>query len=330
MLCNVCFQMSQAVLEGQARYGDHHRTLVSLLDAAEAGCYICKFTRQRLLEFDKRDNCRVDKFKFLYSELGGALHVLLQMNMFYGQRESNKCLGFWAAPTRGFATTEGEKIRRRQGCIPQAEGVIKIREWMDLCLGEHKGTRYGKNAATQPSSYPSRLLELGPSSFRVLQTAVDRPRGPYTTLSYCWVPNPAFLRLTAWNLEELVAGVSTSQLPLAFREAIAVIQALSFRYLWIESLCIIQSGPGSVEEWETESARKHQTYSDSILTLALSCVASPYQSIFNQARTGKTAMPPFEIKAEGGHENPAASALTVVPIYYFVHSLYEQPLGYRA
>lgn len=330
MLCNVCSQMSQAVLSRQLVWGDHHRTLVSLLDAAEAGCYICEFTRQRLLEFDNRDNCRVDKFTFRQYKYGASSQVLLDMEVFFGQEESRECLCFWAAPTRGFATTEGEKIRKREGCIPQAEGVIKIGEWMDLCLREHKGTRCRKNAATQPSSYPSRLLELGPSSFRVLRTAVDRPRGPYTTLSYCWGPNPEFLRLTAWNLKELEAGVSTSQLPIAFREAISVIQALSFRYFWIDSLCIIQSGPGSVEDWETESARMHQIYSDSALTLALTCVASPYQSIFNQARTRKTAMPPFEIKADSGQPDPVAGALTIMSQDYFVHSLYEQPLGYRA
>lgn len=237
---------------------------------------------------------------------------------------------FFAAPTQGFATAEGEKIRRREGCIPEAGAVIKIKEWMDLCLRDHKGTRCGKNAATQPSSYPSRLLELGPSSFRVLRTAVDRPRGPYATLSYCWGPNPAFLCLTAWNEKELETGASISRLPLAFREAISVIQGLSLRYIWIDCLCIIQSGPGSAEDWGTESSRMHQIYADSILTLALTCVDSPSESILQQAHTRKTAMPPFEIKAYSGHGDPVAKALAIVPGDYFVHALYELPLSHRA
>lgn len=329
MLCNVCIRMSQAVLGRQSEGGDHHQTLVSLLDAAEAGCYICEFTRQRLLEHDKRDNCQVDQFRFRQHDMGAATSVLIDMELWYGRKRDHEYICFLAAPTRGFATMEGEKIRRRKGCIPEAEAVMKIKEWMGLCLRDHEGARCGRNT-TQPSSYPSRLLELGSSSFRVLRTAVDKPRGPYATLSYCWGPNPAFLRLTAWNEKELEAGVSTSRLPLAFREAISVVQALSFRYLWIDSLCIIQSGPGSVGDWETESASMHQIYADSILTLALTCVASPFESFLNQPRTRKTAAPPFEIKVDSDHRDPVADALTIVSLDYFVHTLYQQPLSCRA
>lgn len=303
--------------------------MVSLLDAAEAGCFICGFARQRLLEFDKRDNCKVENFKFRQYKIGAATQVLLDMELIYGEEKGTECIGFWAAPTRGFDTTDGENIRSRKGCISEAEAVMKIEKWMGLCLRDHEGPRCGKNA-TQPSSYPSRLLELGPTSFRVLRTAVHKPRGPYATLSYCWGPNPAFLRLTAWNEKELEAGISTSQLPLAFREAISVIKALSFRYLWIDSLCIIQSGAGSAEDWGTESAIMHQIYADSILTLALTCVASPFESILNQGHTRKTAAPPFDIKADSGHRDPATNALTLVPQDYFLHALNDQPLSCRA
>lgn len=321
--------MSQAALGHQPQRADYHQTLVSLLDGAEAGCYVCEFVRQRLLAFSKRDNCRVKDFIFNLNKLKTATHILLTMELFYGREEATEWMYFWVAPTRGFATSEGENIRRRNGCIPEAEAVMKIKTWMGLCLRDHEGARCGKNV-TQPSSYPSRLLELGPSSFRVLRTAVHKPRGPYATLSYCWGPNPAFLRLTASNEKELEAGVSSSQLPLAFREAISIIQALSFRYLWIDSLCIIQSGPGSAEDWETELARMYQIYADSILTLALTCVASPFESILNQARTRKTAAPPFEIKAENGHRDSVADPFAIVFQDYFAHTLYDQPLNFRA
>lgn len=236
---------------------------------------------------------------------------------------------FWAVPTQGFATSKSEDIRRREGCIPEAEAVVQIKDWMSLCLHDHDATRCRKFGA-QPGSYPSRLVELGPSSFRVLRTTVDNPRGPYATLSYCWGPNPAFLRLTAGNEKELEAGVSTSCLPLAFREAISVTQKLLIPYIWIDCLCIIQSGPGSAEDWARESSRMHQIYADSVLTLALTCAASPHESILNQARTRRTAMPPFEIKVDRDHRDPGDDAFAVVPLNYFNHAVYEQPLGYRA
>lgn len=213
-------------------WGDHHQTLVSLLDAAEAGCYICEFARQRLLEVDKRDSCRVERFKFRQYKVEAAAQVFLDMELLYDQEAASdsECIGFWAAPTWGVAPNEGENIRRRKGCIPEAEAVIKIREWMDFCLRDHEGTRCRKNG-TQPDSYPSRLLELDLSSFRVFRTTVEKARGPYATLSYCWGPNPEFLRLTAGNEGELEAGASISRLPLAFQEALSIIQALSIRYV---------------------------------------------------------------------------------------------------
>lgn len=321
--------MSQSVLGQNSEWGDHHQSLVSFLDAAEAGCYICEFVRQRCLDLDKRDNCRVKQFKFRQYESGAATQVLLDMEVYYDQEEVSECIGFWATPTPGFSLTESEKIRKREGHIPEAEAVMKISEWMDLCLRDHGGTQCRKTSM-QPNSYPSRLLELDRSSFRVIRTTVDKPRGPYATLSYCWGPNPVFLRLTAENKSELEAGIPISQLPLAFREAISVIQALSLRYVWIDCLCIIQSGPGSAEEWETESSRMHQIYTDSILTLALACVASPFESILNQTHTRKTVMPPFEIKADSGQQGPMSASLAIVPQDYFSHTLYELPLSYRA
>lgn len=321
--------MCRCILGPKLERGDHHQTLISLLDAAEAGCYICESVRQRCVDFDKRDNCQVTQFKFRQYRYGAATHVLLDMEVYYDQEEDSEEIGFYAAPTLGFSLTEGEKIRKRGGYIPEAEAVMKINEWMALCLRDHKDARCRKNGM-QPNSYPSRLLELDRSSFRVIRTTLDNPRGPYATLSYCWGPNPVFLRLTAGNESELEAGVPISQLPLAFREAISVIQRLSLRFVWIDCLCIIQSGPGSAEEWAMESPRMHQIYADSILTLALTCVASPFESILNQAHTRKMAMPPFEIRADRGHLDSIGAALAIVPEDYFKHTLYELPLSHRA
>lgn len=312
--------------------GDHHQSLVSFVSAAQAGCYICEFARQALIRCDERDNCRVEHFGFRYfGGRSGPLLILFCIESLYEEKTERRKTGvlFHAWPIPRLNVTGSENVRKRKGCIPEAEAVRKIREWMGICLRDHEGSRCWKKD-TKPGSYPLRLLELAPSSFRVLRTAVDRPQGPYVTLSYCWGPNPAFLRLTAWNEKELEAGVPTSRLPLAFREAISVIQGLALRYVWIDSLCIVQDGPGSSEEWETESARMDQTYADSVLTLALSCAESPEESILNQACTLKTASPPFEFKPDSEHSDAVHNGFAIVPYDYFAHGLYEQPLWSRA
>lgn len=330
MLCSTCSQMSQAVLEGQGLVsGDHHQSLVSFLNAAQAGCYICDFARQRLSRADKEDNYQLEHFKLCYSRGRSSFMIIFDIKPLHDEKSHKTAIPFHTLRIPGLTVTESENVRRRRGCIPEAEAVKKIREWMGLCLRDHEGTRCWKND-TEPGSYPSRLLELAPSSFRILRTAVDRPQGPYVTLSYCWGPNPAFLRLTAWNEKELEAGVSTSRLPLAFQEAISVIQGLSLRYVWIDSLCIIQRGPGSADEWETESARMHKIYADSVLTLALACVASPEESILNQYPTNKSAATLFTIRSDSDPRDSADNGVAIVPNDYFAHGVYEQPLGSRA
>ena len=48
--------------------------------------------------------------------------------------------------------------------------------------------------------------------------------------------------------------VPLKDLPLAFQHAVGITKRLGINYLWIDSLCILQSGKGSSEDW-----RKHLT-----------------------------------------------------------------------
>jgi hypothetical protein len=73
------------------------------------------------------------------------------------------------------------------------------------------------------------------------------------------------------NLDSYKISVPWDALPPTFQDAVTVSRRMSFRYLWIDSLCIIQD---SEEDWETESAHMAQIYRDSILTIAATSSAS--------------------------------------------------------
>lgn len=66
-------------------------------------------------------------------------------------------------------------------------------------------------------------------------------------------------------LAERKAGIRTSLLSQTFRDAIAIARELDIRYLWIDSLCIIQD---DVTDWEAESAKMSSIYRLSIVTIA--------------------------------------------------------------
>lgn len=54
-------------------------------------------------------------------------------------------------------------------------------------------------------------------------------------------------------------------LPLTFKHAIEITKRLGYRYLWIDSLCIVQDSP---EDWKTESLTMTTVYRNSTLTIS--------------------------------------------------------------
>ncbi|KAK1724071.1 heterokaryon incompatibility protein-domain-containing protein, partial [Colletotrichum acutatum] len=199
------------------------------------------------------------------------------------------------------------------------------RYWMGTCLVEHAECR----VKGQAKSYPTRLLEIGESGLRLVETQTTLVTGPYAALSYCWGPDPSFLRLTARNQDKLRTGIVDDELPVAFREAIKVVPCLDIPYIWIDSLCIIQNGQGSTEDWTHESARMADVYSDSILCLALYRSANPDESTF---RGGVPRfMPPTEVETICilDRNESVRHSCVVFSSSYYEDALYRQPLGSR-
>jgi hypothetical protein len=81
-----------------------------------------------------------------------------------------------------------------------------------------------------------------------VETASHETSGPYATLSYCWGGNIKF-RLTTSSLQQFKTGFARSSLPQTIKDAVQVTMQLGLRYLWVDSLCIIQDSP---EDWAAE------------------------------------------------------------------------------
>jgi hypothetical protein len=83
-------------------------------------------------------------------------------------------------------------------------------------------------------------------------------------LSHCWGDFPV-VRLTNTSLASMMEGLPTSELPETFKDAMFITSKLGVRYLWIDSLCIIQD---SVKDWQQESALMGSVYSGAICNIA--------------------------------------------------------------
>jgi hypothetical protein len=117
--------------------------------------------------------------------------------------------------------------------------------------------------------YPTRLLDVqafneGSSDIRLIETPFSG--SPYATLSHCWGVNPdTRYQATQSTIRDLRDRIRYTDLPRTYRDAVSVCRSLSIRYLWIDSLCIIQD---SKEDWAREAANMAYVYSNSYLTIS--------------------------------------------------------------
>ncbi|KAG0645597.1 hypothetical protein D0Z07_8631 [Hyphodiscus hymeniophilus] len=134
--------------------------------------------------------------------------------------------------------------------------------WLQECIETHE-----RCSSIQSSKLPTRLLELGAPSageIRLVESCCLTSDATYMTLSHCWGKSN-FLRLTAETQPDLRGGISTTILPRTFQDAIETAKYLGAKYLWIDSLCIIQD---SKEDWLRESQVMGDVYRNSTCNIA--------------------------------------------------------------
>lgn len=94
--------------------------------------------------------------------------------------------------------------------------------------------------------------------------AGDLCQKPYATLSHCW-GTEHILKTTKSNIEQHCHGIPEDSLSKSFREAISFARSLQLRYLWIDSLCILQDDQA---DWEQEADLMRNVYRYSFITIA--------------------------------------------------------------
>jgi hypothetical protein len=141
-----------------------------------------------------------------------------------------------------------------------------ISGWLETC--KHHHMTCGRSWSQDWTFLPTRLLDVGVSATqpRLIITNErnsDRPSS-YLALSHCW-GKTKMPTLTTSNIQDLRRAISLSGLPPNFRDAIQATRKLGFRYLWIDSLCIIQD---SIEDWAAESVTMGKVYQTATLCIA--------------------------------------------------------------
>ena len=138
-----------------------------------------------------------------------------------------------------------------------------IRRCIQGCIGnpKHTACRFSCQSST---SAPRRLVDVGRASSPIRIIDTQGKSFQYACLSHCW-GSTKLLTTTKSNWQKLATKISFDTLPPLFRDAIIITRQLGLRYIWIDSLCIIQD---SLRDWETESSKMGNIYQNSYITIS--------------------------------------------------------------
>ena len=151
-----------------------------------------------------------------------------------------------------------------------------IQKWIKACESFHQHCRrecYSDSESSAGSSHvplPSRIIDVDSSDGSKIRVCNGFGKyANYVALSHRWVCGP----MPQWVTTNAVLKSRENWFPVktllkSVVDAVQVTQKLGVRYLWVDSLCIIQD---SLEDWEVESSRMAQVYANAHLTLFADC-----------------------------------------------------------
>jgi hypothetical protein len=150
-------------------------------------------------------------------------------------------------------------------CLAQ-DNLERAKSWIETCLSEHeKCHTFHHNTVQQNDRRPTRVLEVSDSSVK-LRCDMAAQNFDYLALSHMWGdPSAEHLKLQLDNIDHFRLNIPWHKLSSIYEEAIRVTLALGYKYLWIDSLCIIQD---SATDWKYEASLMAAVYGNSACNLA--------------------------------------------------------------
>ncbi|KAF6220992.1 hypothetical protein HO133_002673 [Letharia lupina] len=178
--------------------------------------------------------------------------------------------------------------------IPEEDSTGSIssqrlaKEWLDRCQKNEDGQHVDCDSS-EGTWLPTRLLDvrhasktsvLRLGSSREVSDALPKEKR-YITLSHCWgkwgsKEMPVLTSANERDRHEI--GISIEKIPQTFRDAITVAQWFQVRWLWIDSLCIIQD---SDADWRREASLMDRVYKQGYFNISADWNADARDGLFN-------------------------------------------------
>ncbi|KAG0645686.1 hypothetical protein D0Z07_8717 [Hyphodiscus hymeniophilus] len=293
MLCAICsaLNLRAAYFPGVVKSPPkHHASTQALKASALEGCKACQVLVEHAVKH--RQMIGDGEETFLESEKGQIFYKTycrddasrapnyLGADMIWFYQDGGISLDFGLYVSQdSLAASNGLVCGRPVARFAGSEECFRdIERWMQECLTEH-GTSC---PAGDSLRLPTRVVDVGPEDGTATPKlyATGRTQGKWLTLSHCWGNEVRFVTESS-NLAQRFAGIDMDTLPRTFSDAIKFTRRLGFRYIWIDSLCILQD---STEDWLAESSKMQEYYRGSMLTVAPDHLSGDEQGFLNYDR----------------------------------------------
>ncbi|KAI1379321.1 HET-domain-containing protein [Hypoxylon crocopeplum] len=176
----------------------------------------------------------------------------------------------------------------------------------------------GPIATDMQPEMPTRILDVGfaPGATKLILSRSRGLREPYLALSYCWGQGVRHAtELNDGNLAFLLESVNEDALAVTHQECIAMARQLGIRYVWIDSLCIIQK---NAADWNYESKRMDEVYGNAALTIVAGRAADSRAGFLTnriEQRAPPCAMPSGMKDEDGGDLGDVFLSLTRAKVF---------------
>lgn len=164
------------------------------------------------------------------------------------------------------------------------------RNWVDECYRTHLECRWSDQNTEGDPPLPSRVIDIGETEEDRLRILLPKGRvGKWVALSHRWPSTGVrFMKATRSNIEDLQCGFLPGSLPSTFQDAIKITRALGIRFLWIDSLCILQD---SLEDWNEEAGRMAEIFANAYVTIAAAATKDCFGGILVQREWAPRSKP---------------------------------------
>lgn len=177
---------------------------------------------------------------------------------------------------------------------PSPSDVVDfVKPRIEHCLKSHPNCSKGREGYGSTGYLPTRVIAVLDNQGSAINPVLvptdlisitNNDSRRYIALSHCWGKSQP-ITTTAKNYEEHLKSIPWSALPQTFQDTILVVRALGVRFLWIDSLCIIQDKDtvytGNEDtDWAREASKMAEVYTNAWLTIAATSAADGTQGLF--------------------------------------------------